>query len=301
MALLVMFMLIKNVQADKILRALGEAKIGFFVLTLILLLPNVYIQYFKWNYLLKLIKPRATFFESISSLLAGFTFGFITPGRLGEFGRAFFVKDCPWIKVVGLAVIDKLYSVTIVILLGAGGMLFVLNLLLHHFFIFLPIFIFTLVALTLMLYLVFHPDFIRSFLYNINIMLPFRKKIKLLISSLDNFHKPQALTLLGLSLLFYTIFFTQFYLLTLAFEWITPWDAFVAISSTLLVKSLLPISLGDLGVRESAAVFFFSQVGVLKTTAFNASIMLFLINILIPSLVGLILILKNKLNLTKSS
>ena len=61
------------------------------------------------------------------------------------------------------------------------------------------------------------------------------------------------------------------------------------------VKTLLPIALGDLGIRESAAVEFFSYINVKNTTAFNASIMLFAINVLFPSVVGLFFVLKNRL------
>ena len=77
--------------------------------------------------------------------------------------------------------------------------------------------------------------------------------------------------------------------------------AFLAISATMLVKSLLPISIGDLGIRESAAIFFLGKIGVHESTAFNASILLFLINLLIPSLVGLVLVLKYRLIFQKNN
>ena len=76
------------------------------------------------------------------------------------------------------------------------------------------------------------------------------------------------------------IVLTQYSLLANAFESISIIDTFQAISSTLLIKSMLPISLGDLGIRESAAVFFLGKVGAKSATAFNASILIFLINVL---------------------
>jgi len=240
------------------------------------------------------VKTNVTAKETLFSLLVGFTFGFITPGRVGEFGRAFFIKDCSWIKVIGISFIDKFFSLSIVIFAGAVGLLSIMwNQI--HFYVLLPITIFTLVALLLLRYLLVHPELIKGFLYSLNIILPFRDKIKLLISSFDQFRKEQALKLLGLSALFYIIFFTQYVILASAFEPVPKIGSFQAISSTLLVKSMLPISLGDLGIRESAAVFFFGKIGIKSATAFNASILIFIINILIPSMVGFVLVLKNRL------
>lgn len=69
----------------------------------------------------------------------------------------------------------------------------------------------------------------------------------------------------------------------------------------MLVKSMLPISIGDLGIRESAAVFFLGKIGLAESTAFNASILLFLINLVIPSMIGLVLVLKYRLIFVKNS
>ena len=69
---------------------------------------------------------------------------------------------------------------------------------------------------------------------------------------------------------------------------------YLAVASAFLAKTLLPVSFGDLGVRESAAIYFFAQFGISRAAAFNASFLLFLINLLIPSLAGLLIILFNR-------
>jgi uncharacterized membrane protein YbhN (UPF0104 family) len=231
--------------------------------------------------------------------LAGFTFGFVTPGRLGEFGRAFFIKDCPWVKVLGMAFMDKFFSLAVVIFWGAIGVMFFVGRELYIYTL-APIIIFCLITLIVIYYIILRPEIIRSFLYSLNVILPFRDKIKLLMSSLDNFHRKQALNLLLLSVGFYFIFFVQFYILVCAFQGAPLLPSFFAIASVMLVKSMLPISFGDLGIRESAAIFFLGKIGLLEATAFNASILLFVINLLIPSIVGLFLLLKYRLIFQKN-
>ena len=65
---------------------------------------------------------------------------------------------------------------------------------------------------------------------------------------------------------------------------------FCGIVTTMVTKTLLPISIGDLGIREGAAIYFLGKVNVLKVHAFNASMVLFLFNVLFPSLVGMFLL-----------
>ena len=55
------------------------------------------------------------------------------------------------------------------------------------------------------------------------------------------------------------------------------------------------VCLRDLGVRESASVFFFSKFGVSSAAAFNASMCMFLVNVLLPSIAGALLVLKVKM------
>ncbi len=294
-ATLVMTVLVIKIEPSRIAATFRSAGPGYFVLAFCLLAPNLYLQFFKWRYLLRLEKPDVTGFEVLSSLFAGFTFGLITPGRIGEFGRVFLIKGKPWVTLLGLSAIDKFFSLAVVFAGGTLGLSLLLFDRLKQYFLYWAIVVFAGLTVLVLLFLLLHPDAIRTLLYSLNIQLPVREKIKQLIASLDNFHKKQALHLLCLSGLFYLVFIAQFYLLVLAFEKLAVWKAFEAIAATLLVKTLLPITLGDLGIREGAAIEFFSYLQIENTTAFNASVMLFVINVLLPSLIGLFFVLRNRL------
>ena len=64
-------------------------------------------------------------------------------------------------------------------------------------------------------------------------------------------------------------------------------------SLIMFAKSIIPqVSLGDLGIREGASIYFYNKIGIAASTAFDASFFLFLINLLIPSLIGMILLYK---------
>ena len=121
-------------------------------------------------------------------------------------------------------------------------------------------------------------------------------KIGQIISSLQSLRFEKTGRLLGYTICHVITYISQFYLLLQAFADLSYWNAFHAISSAMLVKTLLPISIGDLGIRESAAIYFLGQFHVKSVASFNASLLLFLINIFLPSMVGLVLILRNHIN-----
>lgn len=292
---LLLFVLIRNIKPENIRTAISQANFIFIGLAAILLLPNFLVQCRKWHFLLKLSKPDATCFEAGRSLLAGFTLGFITPGRIGELGRAIFVKDCNRLQLVGLTMVDKLFSMTMVFLMGAIALYFFSGVKLGSEFSRLLLFI-ALSAIFWVILLVFFPDQIRKIIDKIKSKLPFKEKSELLLSGLNSFHRPHALKLFGLNFIFYATYSSQFYLLLSAFEFFPVIDGYLVVAATIFAKSLLPISFGDLGVRETAAVYFVTQIGAQSSTAFNAAILMFIINIVFPALVGFGLLMADKLN-----
>ena len=97
-----------------------------------------------------------------------------------------------------------------------------------------------------------------------------------------------------ISFLFYFCFLLQYALLVSAFSHNSEMLNYLWAGNLIMfAKTVIPpISLGELGIREGASVFFLTKFGELSSVAFNASIFLFIINILLPALVGLILLAK---------
>jgi uncharacterized membrane protein YbhN (UPF0104 family) len=61
----------------------------------------------------------------------------------------------------------------------------------------------------------------------------------------------------------------------------------------MFAKTIIPpVSAGELGIREGASVFFMKSLGGTAAAGFNASIILFVFNIVIPSITGMLLMLR---------
>ncbi len=65
----------------------------------------------------------------------------------------------------------------------------------------------------------------------------------------------------------------------------------------MFAKTIIPpISFGELGIREGASVYFITIMGEKASVGFNASIFLFIINLLIPALIGVGMFLRKNGN-----
>ncbi|MBN1997100.1 flippase-like domain-containing protein [candidate division KSB1 bacterium] len=292
LAVLVLAALVHKISADKIFSALHEARWAYIGVAFLLVFINFFIQYKKWYLLVVLEKPEVSTKEVMSSLLAGITLGFVTPGRVGEFGRSFFIKKSRWTILLGLTLIDKVLVSLTIYFFGTFGLLFFSTILFDsHQTILLGLI--TALFFIMCIYLLFHPRVLRNLLQKINIKVKKYPKIQQFLTGLAVIDRKTIYQLLSLNVLYYFVFITQFYLLVLTFFRISLLNGFLALFSTMFVKTLLPITIADLGIRETAAVFFLGQLNVPQEAAFNASFFLFIINILLPSIIGLFILLKS--------
>ncbi|MCG8607889.1 flippase-like domain-containing protein [bacterium] len=270
-AALALALLVNYVEPSKLLEAAYQAYEPYLGVAVILFVPNIAVQVAKWHYLLRLANPRHSVTASYQSFMVGYPLAFVTPGRLGEIGRAFFVKGISQVKTLKLFFLDKVTNGIVVICSGLTAI---------------------------------------SILYADELSFPMRLLLWGLVGlsclagaagvwlrpcarwlgrviRIHHFDSGHYLAVMSCSVLFYLVYLSQFMLLVFAFQPSSTASVFPAASSVFLVKTLIPISFSDLGIREGAAVFFLGTIGVSQAAAFSAAFLLFVINIGIPTLMGL--------------
>jgi len=289
----VLVLLIATIHPDEIISAFSGARYPLVIFAVVLVIPNLGVRAMKWGYLLRQVKPEASAREILNNLLVGFTFAVVTPGQLGEFGRAFFITGRPRLELIGLSFIDKMYNLMPIILGGALGLLFIPGLVYGtNTYLFISSCLLVGLLWTITALIILSPRWIRDLLYAINVMLPYRDKVKVVLSGMDPIYLKQSVIVAALGTTQYLISIFQYYLLVLSFQKIGLFEAYSAASSTLFTKAALPISIGGLGVGETASIGFFRLFGVDQAAAFSSSVMLFSMNVLVPAVVGFFILLK---------
>lgn len=258
------------------------------VLPAALLMPaGLALQWWKWRLLVQATLPAITEAQIGRSMLTGFGLGLLTPGRLGELGRG-----AAWPGVRGqaaaLAGADRLVSGLVTVAIG-GACALAAVWIVHG----------ALIALALLASVVTAGLALRCLGARISPakwmgrllgqLTGLAAKIPLRAGARAWRHNMMAAGA------FNVLFFLQMFCLLracgpLSGSGIMYGEALVllAIPAMFALKTLLPISFLDFGIREGAAIFVLGAAGVAPAIAVQAALMLFAMNVLLPGIVGLL-------------
>jgi len=280
LAVSVLIILIFWIRPEELIKSLLGANPRMLILALVLLVPNVLFQGIRWAYLLRRQTPGVPLKEILASLFLGWTLGIPTPGGVGQFARAFAVPSAPTLPTIGLTFVDKLFTLVWIVLAGAAGIFSFHIVPTFIVWICLPVALF-------IVWLAFSPQLLNRILQALCRRLPFRDILRKIISVLDHLNTRDCLIAHIWSLLLVVTFLSQFVILVAAFLPLEYLDGLRAAAAVVFIKTVLPLTFNGLGFGEWLSTNFFGLFGVPKAAAFNASILLFSINLVIPSLVGL--------------
>ncbi len=287
--------LIYYIDLASVYQSLLNANVLYLAVGLGLAAAQLLIHFFRWRYLLRLVSREITDSEVVTSLFVGFMAGFFTPSQIGELaGR---IASHPTVNrshIIGITLIDKLYWTALTFIIGGLGLtLFVANHLIEYWN---PLYqyltaagIFLLTALFLL------PERVKTLLQLLPEKIRLHRYYEMIKVLDDKFHNTQGSILFGSTLLLYIAILLEYYFLAMAFGPVSFFDAILCGASVFFVKAVIfPAAFGDLGVRESAAVFFFEKAGSTAAIAFNASIVMSFANVIIPTAVGAVMVTRLK-------
>jgi Lysylphosphatidylglycerol synthase TM region len=254
----------------------------------------------KWQQLMNVLEPIG-FLKALKSVLCGVTLSLNTPNRIGEYGgRVLFIQDKNRLHAISLSVAGGLAQLIITLLMGVGGLFFLLTTITDRSVI-LGLSIFSIkilmgltsVFILVLVVLFFKLNWIQYLLSKI----PYANKWVKYTTVLEEFDANVLLRLLFLSLFRYLVFVLQYILvlqlLQVQMDW---WQSFWLITALFWVLAIVPsFAIAELGIRGKFGVALFSiyssnTIGIIGTT-FG----IWFINLFIPALIGCVLIISTKI------
>ena len=276
----------------------------FLVCAAACLIPiNLGFEAAKWQAMAGRYYPGLRMLRAFQAVLAGIATGIFTPNRVGEYaGRILYLQPGRRLESVVFLFVDRICQMGITVWTGTLAMEYLLAvhgpLLMNTF----PLaeawlwgfrgfmWFFSLLGIALLLF--------PAVAYRLVSLFP-RSNILVqkALHALAQVNTPFLLRILGLSLVRYGVFSLQYYLLLLAFGYEGgPLLAFHMVGLIFLIKSIIPsVSLTELGIRESVAIAITGVFAVPAMTAFASTFVLYFFNIILPALIGLVFVLRIRL------
>lgn len=258
---------------------------------LLLSIFNWMIEARKWQYLAAYVET-ISFKHALKSVLAGVTLGIATPNRTGEFGgRVFSLGKEARGEGLVLAAVGSFAQFLVSVLAGVCGFILLGKHNLPGLFndqLVVWILLVLLITLVLLFLLLLFFETFRVLIFNIPGLRRFRKYVQVLSELTGGGH----LRVFGFSLLRYAVYATQFVLLLrLCGIELSAGDAYAMVAITFFAVTVVPtFALTEVAVRGSAAVAFIGTPAGNEVGALAASLLLWVINIMVPALVGIIFV-----------
>ncbi len=296
LAILVVVYVVRLVDPATIVDSARSADTMWMLFAAVLLPLNLYLEALIWRPFLPRAYANASTKDLMLAVLSGYPLGIITPGRVGEFaGRALLLP--PGDRTALAASVAAARVPELASLFGVGSVVLTFVVIYRHVEfqgVYLLIGLTTILAIVAFVFSLMPAQIAQLLRRVLSLRKAWASKLEF-IESVDRRGATRAIFLSTLRLLIYS---TQFAVLVMAFaDTISPVVAWEGSVLTLLAKTVIPpITLLDLGIREGAAVFFFTRMGVAGSAAFNAAFMLFLINLVVPTVAGLPLVSRYRLS-----
>lgn len=275
-----------------LISSLSTISVSVILISLFLLmLLNWFLESLKWKFLLKDIEVVSTW-KAVESVFCGLTWAVFTPNRLGEYGgRMFFLsKRRRIIGVIAMSV-GAIGQMVVTNVLGALALLWFV-----YYFIGLNILInFALTFLvgifcSFFLLFYFNIQWLGKFLTKIS----FLKRFKRFIMIIARYDRSSLIRILAFSLMRFIVFTTQYYLIIhLLIPDIQVFKMLMILFILFFMQSALPsLDLLDIGVRASTASYFFGFITTQEIAIMAATASIWLVNLIIPAILGSVFVLK---------
>jgi uncharacterized membrane protein YbhN (UPF0104 family) len=245
-----------------------------------LAIPPLLLKIYRWNYLLQAggynAKPR----DAIRSLLAGMGLALVTPSRIGELGRPFFLPDNRKWELGGLAVADKLFDAFAIGLAAVAGAGVLLS----------PLLGLGLIAAALAMLFMLLLAGLSGVTFRGFARLPYvgkRLAAPLAASRVLTPRVVRRCVLVSIGIVALTT--VQFDLILTSMAPV-PLRWAILVYPVMVLATMAPISVNGIGVREITAVTLMSQFGVDAGVSGLSAFVMFVVNLLVPGIIGLLLV-----------
>jgi glycosyltransferase 2 family protein len=272
----------------KILLSVEWVKI---LIALFMIFPLIALKTIRWQLLLRAQSIKFNFSPAILAYFSSLFIGFLTPGRVGEFSKAFYVSQelgVSNVRAFSSVLLDRLFDFGCLLVIGSISVAALPIANWNKLFISLGLWLPIVVMVVL-----FHPNS-GNLIDRVQKLIQFYGDIVSKIFSylfevvlnLRLLTYRSFLSALFITIVSYLIFFGQCFLLARSLE--IPLNFFhVSFAVTLgSLVTLLPVSISGIGTREAVIVWYFSFLEITPETSLSFSLLLFAVFFIGGGMIG---------------
>ena len=258
----------------------------------VLMILNWGLEARKWQLLATKVQP-ISYWSAYKAILTGQAFALNTINRSVDFvGKVLYLEKGNRLRAIGLSLIGSMSQILVTFSLGFISLTILRFTLLDNQAILPGLSVFWLDAL--LIGLIPGIFLFGVFYFNVALVIrwmeriPFVSKYKFFLEKMENLHNKELTRILLLSLFRYVVFVVQNVLLLKVFGVAANWQILVCLISVLfMLMAMIPtIALAELGIRGKLSLELFGLVSTNQLSILAASSGIWIINLIIPAMLG---------------
>ena len=282
----------------KLYVAFANANVYYLLLAVVLTAFYTIIQTIKWNMIIKRQGIYVRFYDVFVMQLKSIFYGVVTPGRIGSFIKAVYLKDklnTNFGKAVSSVLIDKVLDTLSIFAIAFFGGLLLVNKFLNIGYAVIFVFI-TILALT---YVIFNKELTRKLLkafYNKLLPQKYKEQVReSFYSFYENMPSKKSLILpFFVNILSWIWTYSIGYTVAMSLGMKVNYFVLITMYSIASIVTLIPITVSGIGTREATLVGLLAVFGVEAGKVVAMSLLAYFIAGILPAIAGLFYILKDE-------
>lgn len=285
--------LLLRINLNQVGQLLYMATISYVVGALLILIAHVLMKILRYKYILSCQNIQISYRKTMHYCLAAIYLSFITPGRIGELSKSYFIHKSTGVnlsKLLAGSIIDRIFDVYVLFITAALGvgltnLLGPNSIVFSAFFIlfaFLPLLLLnnkiSLLALSFINYIPFNKFHNRLWF----------KHIQVFLHEIAELFSVKMLYCLIISVGAYLLFYGSCFMMAQSISIPLSYQKIAFFIACTNILSFLPISFAGIGTREASLVYLFSTEGLTSESALAFSVLIFTLTYLFFGIVGFV-------------
>ena len=300
--------ILSKVNLPKAMEILSGIKVEFYFLSLALLVVMVLLKGLKWKLVLNSQQSDIGILKASKYFCIGFFFSSITPGRIGDFVRALYLKENNLSTSISSVLLDRVIDIILLVAFSAiasvvftevyGGSVISQQIILAMIF-----------AVCVGLFFLFREKYLKIIFRPLfNLIVPENYKQRIAFGFNGIFLSVKKIFLRKKEFIFAVLVGAVFWVIAVVFSYflavslgiVISLEAMFLLYPLILLADLLPISFSGVGTREAIVILFFSFISLSAEQAVAFSLLLFLTGYLLVALVGYIFFVSEPIDIKNS-
>jgi len=264
---------------------LRSVRPGYYLLSLLGVIFVLGIKSYRWRLLIRNEGHNYAAKKAFGAYMASDAVGIVTPGRIGEIARLYYVRqdtEISFYSAFKTIVSDRIFDFTMLGWFGLSGMMFYFKTFGDHSGIY--------YALGVLLLFIIGYIFVNKFLA---LILTFEivKRLPVIRFVQESFLAVTgklALSMWVITIVAYFLYFAFSWLIMISLHLNPSYIDVIFIMSIMSLSTIIPLSVAGFGTREATLVLLFGYYGLASETAISFSLMHFTAFFLWGGLIGLV-------------